>query len=244
MIQLFQINVPEEVQEQLFNHYGNPEVIALYWNRYTAFILLFLLKPIVIYAIDLFYAVMAIRCILRRYKLLQEQQNRTEQNRTEQNSRKNKVWAIHTIIIVVMSAVVFLIFSQQSIAQFNIILLLLIIVMNNIIDIHLVYYLLSGNYQLYMLPSESFAGNRSGNTPTSITVRRFEHYMSDNKQRYMDNQSRISDIYNDFNITAEEFTEFIQAHYHQMPGIWLRRWRRIQESEQLTDRDRPTNHKK
>jgi uncharacterized membrane protein YbaN (DUF454 family) len=221
------MNIPGNMLVQLFEHYGESPVIEIYWQHYPGFVFMFMMKPVVIYVVDIFYAVMAIMRVHKIYKSLQERDGVT---------RRNKIWAISMIVVIVAAAGVFLTVSRQVVAQFDIVLLFLIIVVNNIIDGALIYYLLSDSYKPYLLYDSSDATNHTGGkTTTHLTVRWFEHYMSHNKTRYMDTQSRISDIYVDLNITADEFTRFIREHYHQMPGVWLRRWRRIQEIEQLAD---------
>jgi hypothetical protein len=226
VIQITQMNIPGNVLIQLFDHYGESSVIEIYWRHYPGFVFLFMMKPVIIYVVDIFYAVMAIIRVLRVYKSLQRRDGET---------RKNKIWAASMVIIVVASAGVFLTVARQVVAQFDILLLFFIIVINNIIDGIFIYYLLSDNYKSYMLYDKADSATRTTGKAAHITVRRFENYMSRNKSRYMDKQSRISDIYADFNITADEFTRFIKEHYHQMPGVWLRRWRRIQDIEQLAE---------
>jgi uncharacterized membrane protein YbaN (DUF454 family) len=226
VIQTLQMNIPGNVLVQLFDHYGESSVVEIYWQHYPGFVFLFMMKPVIIYVVDIFYAVMAIMRVHKIYKSLQERDGVT---------RKNKIWAGSMIVAIVAAAGVFLTVSQQVVAQFDIVLLFFIIVVNNIIDGAFIYYLLSDSYKAYLsYYSADAAGHPSGKT-TQMTVRRFEQYMSRNKSRYMDKQSRISDIYTDFDITADEFAQFIKEHYDQMPGVWLRRWRRIQEIEQLAE---------
>jgi hypothetical protein len=230
IIQITQMNIPGNVQVQLFEHYGESVVVEIYWRHYPGFVFLFMMKPVIIYVVDIYYAVMAIMRVHRVYKSLQLRDGVT---------RKNKIWAASMIVIVLASAGVFLTVSRQVVAQLDIVLLFVIIVVNNIIDGTFIYYLLSDNYKSYSLYDYGTAKHHPADGKTTrLTVHQFEHYMNHHKQRYMDKQSRISDIYSDLNISASEFTQFIEEHYHQMPGVWLRRWRRIQEIEQLAEASR------
>jgi hypothetical protein len=226
LIQLFQMNIPQNVLMQLFDHYGESTVIEIYWRHYPGFIFLFMMKPVIIYVVDIFYAVMAIMRVHRVYRSLTGRDGAT---------RKNKRWVISMIIAIVASAGVFLTVSRQVVAHFDITLLFFIIVVNNIIDGVFVYYMLSDSYKAYLPYDTLEAPSRPNAKSAHLTVRRFEHYMSHNRKRYLDKHARIGDICQDFNITSDEFTRFIEEHYHQMPGVWLRRWRRIQEIEQLAD---------
>jgi hypothetical protein len=232
VVQLFTINIPEDALLHLFQYHREPSVIKMYWELYPEYVFLFMMKPVYVYVIDIYYAGMAIMRVVKLYKQLQQRDGET---------RRNKSWAISMIIIIIASAGVFLIVSQHGAAQLGLSLLLITIMVNNTCDVILIYYLMSDNYKSYMLCDCDDAVGRSSDKTIQMTVQSFEQYMSQNRQRYMDKQSRISDIYDDFNVTAEEFTEFIQAHYHQMPGVWLRRWRRIQELEQLIDSDTDTD---
>jgi hypothetical protein len=228
IIQITQMNIPGNVQVQLFDHYGESTVVEIYWQHYPWFVFLFMMKPVIIYVVDIFYAVLALMHVHKAYKSLQRRDGVT---------RKNKIWAVSMVIIIVASAGVFLTVARQVVTQFDIVLLFFIIIANNIIDGAFIYYLLSDSYKAYLLYDSADAAGRPGDKTTQMTVRRFEQYMSRNKSRYLDKQSRISDIYADFDITSDEFTQFIKEHYNQMPGVWLRRWRRIQEIEELADTD-------
>jgi hypothetical protein len=225
-IQMLQSNIPGDVLVELFERYGDPAVIEAYWGRYSGFIFLFMMKPVIIYVVDIFYAVTAITRVIRLYGALRGRDGDT---------RKNRRWATSMIVFIVISAGVFLTVSRQVVAHFDITLLFFIIVVNNIIDGAFVYYLLSDSYKAYLLYDSTEAPGRSDDNSSLLTVRRFEHYMSHNRKRYLDKRARIGDICTDFNISSDEFTQFIEEHYHQMPGVWLRRWRRIQEIEQLAD---------
>jgi AraC-like DNA-binding protein len=220
-MQICQIDTPEDVLRQVFHNYDNPDIISTYWHEYAAFIIMFMLKPVIIYAVDILYGVKAIVRIIRFYKMLQERQE----------MRRNKVWLIWMLLFIILSAAVFLFYSIQSVTQLDIILLFLIILINNTIDGALVYYLLSDNYKRHLLYCDADVDDNRG--ARSLTVHRLEHYMNHNQSRYMDKHARISDICDDFNISADEFAKFINMHYHQMPGTWIKKWRRIREIEQL-----------
>ncbi|MDR0955197.1 MAG: hypothetical protein LBM20_07460 [Rikenellaceae bacterium] len=225
LVQVLMINIPEDALLHLFQNYREPSVIKMHWQLYPEYVFLFMMKPVLFYVIDIYYAVMAIMRVVKHYKQLQLRHGET---------RKNKTWAVTMTVIIIASAGIFLIVSQHGAVQFDLGLLFITILVNNACDVIFIYYLMSDNFKSYMLYDCDDAVGRPRDKTRQMTVRRFEQYMSDNKPHYMDKQSRISDIYNDFNITADEFTQFIKEHYHQMPGVWLRRWRRIQEIGQLT----------
>jgi hypothetical protein len=228
-IQSLDMMIPGNVLVDLFEHHKEPSIIAIYWHHYPLFIGLFMMKPIIIYVIDIYYALMAIMRLNKIYKLLQER---------DEVTRKNKIWYRIMMAVIVSSAVAFLTVSRHVIAQFDVVTLLIIITINNIIDATFVHYLLSDSYKSYIIIDGSGAMMGLGSKATHFTLRRFENYMSRNKSRYMDKRSHLSDIYNDLNITADEFTQFIKEQYNQKPGEWLKRWRRIQEIKQLVNKNK------